>query len=350
MLDAIRIALLLPILGLTSTHVVAAEIEAIPADEDGPAFIMLLGEIEEGDQDRFRNLALQHEEAVIVLDSPGGAVGPALEIGRAINLSGYATVVLGESYCTSACALIWLAGSVRGLSSDAKLGFHASYRDENGVAMESGAANALVGRYLTQLGLSSNAILFATLAPPNDFLWLDESKMEESGISFRVLSNESGAVSAPNAPVPPLDSSPPVAHSALSPFEREISKYPKDWVERRAALNGMDVTPDGRIWFNSDFYGDEVDYGVAAGDLWNASGRFRKAWVRGYHRRDTSVPYRESLQLIHADCLENRWGWEMIVHYDADGKMMDQFADVVRWEPVVPRTYADNWHDMICTD
>jgi hypothetical protein len=334
----------------TPHSALASEITAERSEDGSLTLIFIQGEIEAGDERKFRKLALEHSDAIVVLDSPGGAVGPALEIGRAINVSSFPTVVFGDSYCTSACALIWLAGSVRGLSRDAKLGFHASYRDESGVALESGAANALVGQYLTQLGLPAKAILFATLAPPNDFLWLDESTAERSGISFRLLDGEGSSDSRVadaevTVPAPPPQAAPP-----QSEFEARITKFPKDWVVRRASRHGLDVTPDGRMWFNADEYGDTVDYGVSADDLWSATGRFRKAWVRGYHKRDTSVPYRESLQLIHADCATQKWGSEMVVHFDADGKMLDQSSGPWEWEPVVPRTYAETWHSMICAD
>lgn len=327
----------------------AGEISVESYDDGALTVILITGEIEQGDEVKFRKIALEHSNALVVLESPGGAVGPALEIGRAISISGFPTAVLGDSYCTSACALIWMAGSVRGLSEDARLGFHASYRDENGVALESGAANALIGQYLTQLGLPSKAILFATLAPPSDFLWLDESTREASGITYRLIENGSAAETRPEgerasaAPIPP-------SSDPKSEFEERIGKFPKNWVARKAFKYGLDITPDGRMWFNSDTYGDTVDYGVSADDLWTASGRYRKAWVRGYHKRDPSVPYRESLQLVHADCLAKRWGLEMTIHYDADGRMMDQHSGPWNWEPVVPRTYAETWHNAICAD
>lgn len=327
----------------------AAELTVESYDDGNLTIILISGEIEQGDELKFRKLALEHSNALVVLESPGGAVGPALEIGRAISISGFPTAVLGDSYCTSACALIWMAGSVRALSNEARLGFHASYRDENGVALESGAANALIGQYLTQLGLPSKAILFATLAPPSDFLWLDESTRGASGITYRLIENggspetrsEENRVSA--APIPP-------SSAPKSEFEERIGKFPKEWVARKASKYGLDVTSDGRMWFNSDTYGDTVDYGVSADDLWTVSGRYRQAWVRGYHKRDPSVPYRESLQLIHADCLQKRWGSEMVIHYDADGKMIHQDGGAWNWEPVVPRTYAETWHEAICAD
>lgn len=337
-----------------TSYSVAAEFQLEDTETDGLVIISLVGSIEAGDDKRFKALALEHDGAIIVLDSPGGAVGPALEIGKAIKLRGYPTVVTGNSYCVSACALIWLAGSSRYLSHEARLGFHASYKDEDGVAVESGAGNALVGRYLTLLDLPSRAILFATLAPPDDFLWLDRSTKEKSGIEFSFLDPVVGDANPDdeNLDTAKGTTRPPEIHLAeprKSPLEIELAKYPKGWIEKMSSENGLDITPDGKLWLNADYYGDEVDYGVSAEDVWLASGRFRKAWVRGYHLRDTSVPYRESMRLVHADCLEKRWAVEGVYYYGADKKLMDADELVPQWTYVIPRTYAESWFDMICS-
>jgi hypothetical protein len=44
------------------------------------------------------------------------------------------------------------------MGSDAKIGFHAAYRLENGAAIETGVGNALLGAYLSNLGLLEQAI------------------------------------------------------------------------------------------------------------------------------------------------------------------------------------------------
>jgi hypothetical protein len=46
----------------------------------------------------------------------------------------------------------------------AQIGFHAAYIEKAGRASESGVGNALVGSYLTQIGLSENAVVYITQA------------------------------------------------------------------------------------------------------------------------------------------------------------------------------------------
>lgn len=164
----------------------AAEIfnQNIDAETQG---IIISGEIERGDDEKFRKLTIEFPNAWVALDSPGGALIPALEIGRLIRLRGYTTVVLNNNTCASSCALIWLAGGERIIAGVGKIGFHAGYVDEAGRKVESGIANALIGHYLSQLGLPQRAAVFATSASPNDIVWLTTSNKADAGIDFTAL-------------------------------------------------------------------------------------------------------------------------------------------------------------------
>ena len=157
---------------------------------DGTEAIIVSGEIVAGDEERFRNLSIKYPKAIVALESPGGALKPALEIGRQIRLRGYETLVLDGKSCVSACALVWIAGSRRIIWGLGRVGFHASYIDDNGRKVESGVANAIVGYYLSQLNLSEGAVIFATSAPPDEVLWLTADS-NESPISFDIWQRES---------------------------------------------------------------------------------------------------------------------------------------------------------------
>lgn len=146
--------------------------------------ILVSGDIEVGDDSTFRALSLKHPSAIVALDSAGGALVPAIEIGKMIRLQGNPTIVASGSICTSACALMWVAGSKRYLSPNGRVGFHASYLTKNGRTEETGLGNALVGRYLTLLNLPEKAVVFATMASPIEIEWLTPSNMEEAGIEF----------------------------------------------------------------------------------------------------------------------------------------------------------------------
>ena len=127
----------------------------------------------------------------------------------------------------------------------------------------------------------------------------------------------------------------------------EVLSYPPEWLTSRSAKHGMDLTLDGKVWINADHYGDRDDYALAASDLFKAAGRYRQAWVRGYHLRNPDVPYRESKRLIHVDCQTRRWSTELVAYYDGDGRSIDQSGQTA-YEAVIPGTYAENWLEMLC--
>lgn len=197
-----------------SSH--AAEVSVYGEKEEGSPLIIIKGDIKPGDEEKFRVFAAQYAKATVLLNSDGGALIPAMEIGRTVRLRGYNTAIYGTDSCVSACALIWLAGDDRIVFAGGKVGFHASYLDSNGIKLESGLGNAMVGHYLSQLGYSQKAVVFATLAPPDKVLWLNESTSKGSGIEYTILPSrtQTTARAEPIAPPPfsvpmPMDQPPP---------------------------------------------------------------------------------------------------------------------------------------------
>src|SRR5438270_9709065 len=60
----------------------------------------------------------------VVLNSPGGSVGDALEIGRLIRTKGFATEVEKEKICVSSCPLVFVGGVKRAAGANAIIGVH----------------------------------------------------------------------------------------------------------------------------------------------------------------------------------------------------------------------------------
>ncbi len=154
---------------------------------EGSTIILVDGSIEDGDQSRFMRISDANPGAIVVLNSEGGALIPALQIGLSIRMNEQVTAVLDGDLCASSCALIWLGGTRRFLQSNGQVGFHAGYRNETGMSLEDGVANALIGRYLTQLDFPTEAVVFATAAPPDRLLWLDPATPGRHGITFDLL-------------------------------------------------------------------------------------------------------------------------------------------------------------------
>lgn len=170
---------------------------------DGSLHIVTVsGEIIRGDADRFlRAVAAIPRTTVaaplVVLESPGGLVVEGLLIGETIRVKGFATSVPAKKLCASTCGLIWLAGSQRFASSSARIGFHAAFVENAGGVRETGLGNALIGAYLSRLGLSYRAIAFATSAAPREMAWLHAGEAKRAGIDVVVIRANAGPADVP---------------------------------------------------------------------------------------------------------------------------------------------------------
>lgn len=198
---ATRMTFSLICLNMICASAFGADIEHI-VGRNGEDLIIILGEIKQGDDQKFNNVASSLKSATVLLSSPGGSVEPSLEIGKSLRLRGYSTLVMNGENCQSACALIWLAGSPRRLSKSAKVGFHSVYLLAGSKPVVSGVGNAIVGRYLTLLNLPEPAVIFATVSPPNGVNWLTPSNYRGVGIDLTVetdygKSDDNGKSNAP---------------------------------------------------------------------------------------------------------------------------------------------------------
>jgi len=124
--------------------------------------------------------------AVVILDSPGGNLESALQIGKEINVRGYSTSVEREKICASACALVWLAGDKRYMEPTSQIGFHAA--SVSGSNSITGEGNAMIGAYLNSLGMSMDAIRYITRPSPTDLQWLSIRDSMKIGINVAVPS------------------------------------------------------------------------------------------------------------------------------------------------------------------
>lgn len=162
----------------------AAEAASITSEAvNGITFLVVSGELERGDEKKFVDLALSASRAIVFFNSPGGALKVGIEIGSAIRLKGFATAVPGDATCASACAIAWLGGTPRFLEPSARVGFHAAYIQENGQKLPTAVGNALVGAYVSKLGLSDRAVEYMTSAPPDGVQWLTLQDAQMVGIA-----------------------------------------------------------------------------------------------------------------------------------------------------------------------
>ncbi len=244
-------SLAVAIVGLTAPSR-AADISAIPGTNGGPAIIFVRGDLAIGDDKAFANVALAHSSAVVLLNSNGGLLLPGLEIGKAIRLKGFTTVVPEGFQCASACALAWLAGTPRFLSPNGRVGFHAAYLESDGRRMPTSTGNALVGAYLNQLNLPTSAVIFVTSAPPEDMRWLSLDDAQRNGIDARKFdpgssgkAPETASTRAPTAPTPSSLTPPGQGAPTAAPDARPVRSPPGTFAEypAAAAFSGARAAP-----------------------------------------------------------------------------------------------------------
>ena len=192
LIDTARRALsrLLPAVALAATVMIpsaanAAHISAVHTDV-GP-IITLTGEIVSGDYERFEEQLQRFPEARIVyMQSEGGDVSSALNIGKAMHERQMRAVVRDRDYCLSACALAWLGSPSRTLFSNSQVGFHAAWRPDGIDLVEDAVGNAMIGHYINSLGLSVDAVVFATHARPDRLAYIPTQHSSWQGIDFIV--------------------------------------------------------------------------------------------------------------------------------------------------------------------
>ena len=169
-----RLIVVAVVLGLTLHAGRSAEVR-----KEFSGGVSIKGDIVFGDDLKFRSIVRGMPKAVVFLESPGGNPIVAMAIGRIIRARSFNTQITAGT-CASACGLIWLAGKHRGIGPTGRVGFHAAYN--NVTLQEVGAANALIGAYLNELGLSDKAIYYITQAPPTDMQWLNARDANKVGI------------------------------------------------------------------------------------------------------------------------------------------------------------------------
>ncbi len=161
----------------------AAEVRIERGDDRPRVFVE--GDIKLGDAARFRRAVRGLPVATIVLDGPGGKLIDALTIGELLRERGDHTVVAADGHCTSACALIWLAGEERTLEDGGSIGFHAAAARQGDTLRMTASGNAIVGAYLTRLGYPLGVVVMATEADHTSMAYLTAERAARSGLTYR---------------------------------------------------------------------------------------------------------------------------------------------------------------------
>jgi hypothetical protein len=131
-------------------HANAAEFHYVTDNQ-----LLIAGKIVNFDGGNLRAIAasrLNRKPVTVILDSFGGQVKDAIEMGQVIHNNKWETSVPNGNKCESACTLLWLAGVNRHLGKYAQLGFHSSALIANGPCQPNTIGNAVIRGYMLEMG------------------------------------------------------------------------------------------------------------------------------------------------------------------------------------------------------
>src|SRR5690606_7708325 len=128
---------------------------------------------------------------VVSIDSPGGSLDDAMEIGRLIRKNGFATRVPDGAICASSCPLMLAGGIERRVSERAAIGLHQVYAATRGTTAPAQAmadaqmTTARISRLLAEFGVDPAMWLHALDTPPRQLYYLSGEEMRK----YRLVTN-----------------------------------------------------------------------------------------------------------------------------------------------------------------
>lgn len=145
---------------------------------------MIQGAIDSDTSTQFQQMLVENPNLhLLMLDSPGGSVVPALDIAAVVNSLGIVTLVPEGATCASACTFVFFAGKDRLASG--RLGVHQmSYA--GGSDGDVGEVQLLVSRELDafeKYGVSREVSRLMLTTPSQDIHFFTDSEKQQFGIN-----------------------------------------------------------------------------------------------------------------------------------------------------------------------
>lgn len=151
----------------------------------------LEGGIRTGDAPRLIDLmqAADPQPETLILQSQGGSVADALDLGRHIRAQGMTTQMLAGEFCYSACPYLLVAGTTRDIDPQASVGVHQHYFGENTFLPAAFAVEDIqrgqgeVMTYLDEMGIDPLVMTHALSTPPSEIYVLLPEELDRYGIT-----------------------------------------------------------------------------------------------------------------------------------------------------------------------
>lgn len=138
--------------------------------------VMITGEINEGTYNQFIKID-PDDINVVIIASPGGVLGPAVEISKIIFNNKIDTMVPNHAMCYSACTIIFQSGKDRYAYSNAMLMYHSAKSvDDNEKLVPSPSGTAVYWAFLITYGMNSQ--FFDDMNLETDYYITPENSMD----------------------------------------------------------------------------------------------------------------------------------------------------------------------------
>jgi hypothetical protein len=180
-----------------SNQTLAAEFEASSNSFYEFRVVSIKGPLVYGDFERFKEVVTGSDRAIIVLDSLGGKLGPAIKIAEYVRASGFVTYVESSGECSSACSVIWLSGRRKFIEMGGIIGFHAPVQEVGGVQKSAPEiSHALLGWAFGSLGLPEEVLMRIYENDPIDIKEHDFASLGRMGFDFTTVEENSLTMTA----------------------------------------------------------------------------------------------------------------------------------------------------------
>lgn len=169
-------------LALAAALLCAAPVPAAAIDLSlNGRYVTISGNVVPQDARRFLDAVQNRREPTTILfDSNGGYLAEAAWISQIIRARGWETWVMSGARCNSACPLMWLGGTARGL--DSRLGFHTAIRLPVGSNIRHEEGNAFIGQFMRGMGAPQALVELQPKAEACCFSYVSHDKAEAWGL------------------------------------------------------------------------------------------------------------------------------------------------------------------------
>ncbi len=157
--------------------------------------VLINGPIETGDSRRFAGFLASLDKASyrFALNSPGGAVYEALEIGRRVREAAADTLMLPGTACLSACPYILAGGVRREVSVFSAVGMHQHYYETPGYVpaffavedIQHGQGQTM--EYLIGMGIDPGLMVYSLNTPPDEIYMLAANELLDSRLATEIF-------------------------------------------------------------------------------------------------------------------------------------------------------------------